>query len=113
MLSGLALALSELPLELIARHELERRICDRGGEREVQFLFADAECLLAVWRDGRLEVLLRAVPGVGRCRRGASMRLQGRRREELRISAIPPWMAAILRAAVLAFALLQLRNLRS
>jgi hypothetical protein len=57
MLAGTALALCELPLELIARHGLERRICDRGGEREVQFLFADAERLLPVWRDGRLEVL--------------------------------------------------------
>jgi hypothetical protein len=57
MLSGIALALSGLPLELIARHGLERRIYERGGEREVQFLFADAERLLPVWRDGRLEVL--------------------------------------------------------
>jgi hypothetical protein len=57
MLSGLALALSELPLELMARHGLERRICDRGGEREVQFLFSDAERILPVWRDGQLEVL--------------------------------------------------------
>jgi hypothetical protein len=56
-LSGIALALSELPLELIARHGLERRICDRGGEREVQFLFSDAERILPVWRDGQLEVL--------------------------------------------------------
>jgi hypothetical protein len=32
-------------------------ICDRGGEREVQFLFADAERLLPVWRNGRLEIL--------------------------------------------------------
>jgi hypothetical protein len=57
MLSGIALALSELPLELIARHGLERRVCDRGGEREVQFLFADAERLLPIWRNGRLEIL--------------------------------------------------------
>ncbi len=57
MLSGVTLVLSELPLELIGRHGLGRRICDRGGEREVQFLFADAECLLPVWRDGRLEIL--------------------------------------------------------
>jgi hypothetical protein len=42
--------LSELPSELIARHALGRRLHDRGGEREVQFLFADAERLLPVWR---------------------------------------------------------------
>jgi hypothetical protein len=58
MLSGVALALSELPLELIAQNGMERRIHDRDGEREVQFLFADAERLLPVWRDGRLEILL-------------------------------------------------------
>jgi hypothetical protein len=57
MFSGVALALSELPLELIERHGLGRRLHDRGGEREVQFLFRDAERLLPVWRDGRLEVV--------------------------------------------------------
>jgi hypothetical protein len=57
MLSGVSLALSEVPLELIARHGLGRRICDRGGEREVQFLFADSEQVLPAWRGGRLEVL--------------------------------------------------------
>ena len=57
MLSGTALALSELPMELMVHHGLGRRIHDRGGEREVQFLFADAERVLPVWRNGRLEIL--------------------------------------------------------
>lgn len=57
MLAGTALALCELPVELMAGHGLARRVFDRGGEREVQFLFADAERLLPVWRNGRLEVL--------------------------------------------------------
>jgi hypothetical protein len=57
MLSGVGLALSELPLELITQHGLQRRIHDRGGEREVQFLFADAERLLPVWLNGQLQVL--------------------------------------------------------
>jgi hypothetical protein len=57
MLSGVALALSALPLELITQHGLQRRIHDRGGEREVQFLFADADRLLPVWRNGQLQVL--------------------------------------------------------
>ena len=35
----------------------ERRIYDRGGECEVRFLFADAERLLPVWGNGRLEIL--------------------------------------------------------
>jgi hypothetical protein len=57
MLSDIALALSELPTELITRHCLTRRIHDRGGEREVRFLFAVAERLLPVWRNGQLQVL--------------------------------------------------------
>jgi hypothetical protein len=57
MLSGIALTLSELPSELIARHGLGRRIHNRDGEREVQFLFADADRLLPVWRNGQLQVL--------------------------------------------------------
>src|SRR5689334_21115290 len=57
MLSGTALALSELPVELISRHGLGRRVCDRGGESEIQFLFADAQRLLPVWRNGQLRIL--------------------------------------------------------
>ena len=49
--------MSELPSELIARHNLTRRIHDRGGEHEAQFLFADADRLLPVWRNGQLQVL--------------------------------------------------------
>lgn len=57
MFAGVALALSELPVELIERHGLGRRIHDRGGESEVQFLFADAERLLPVWLNGQLQIL--------------------------------------------------------
>jgi hypothetical protein len=57
MFVGMALALSELPMGLIERHGLERRVYDRGGEREVQFLFADAERVLPVWRNGQLQIL--------------------------------------------------------
>lgn len=57
MLSGVALALSEILLELIERHCLGRRIHDRGGEHEVQLLFADADHLLPVWRNGQLQIL--------------------------------------------------------
>jgi hypothetical protein len=57
MFAGVALALSELPVELIDRHGLGRRIHDRGGESEVQFLFADAERLLPVWHNGQLQIL--------------------------------------------------------
>jgi hypothetical protein len=57
MLSGVVLAMSDIPLELIDRHGLRRRVHDRGGEHELQFHFADAERLLPVRRDGRLEFL--------------------------------------------------------
>jgi hypothetical protein len=57
MLSGVALSWSELPLELIARHSLGRRLHDRGGEGELRFFFADAERVLPVWHNGRLEIL--------------------------------------------------------
>ena len=44
-------------MELIGGHGLRRRICDRGGEREVQFLFADAERVLPVWINGQLKIV--------------------------------------------------------
>jgi hypothetical protein len=57
MLAGVALAMCELQVELIERHGLGRRLYDRGGEREVHFLFADAERLLPVWHNGQLRIL--------------------------------------------------------
>jgi hypothetical protein len=54
---GLSLALSELPLGLLEEHGLGRRLHDRGGEREVQFLFRERERLLPVWLDGQLRLL--------------------------------------------------------
>jgi hypothetical protein len=57
MCAGISLAWSELPTELIGRHGLYRRSYDRGGEREVQFLFRDRKPRLPVWRDGRLQIV--------------------------------------------------------
>lgn len=56
MCVGIALAWSELPTELIGRHGLDRRAHERGGEREVRFLFRDRSPRLPFWRDGRLYV---------------------------------------------------------
>src|SRR3954471_584583 len=56
MCIGIALAWSELPTELIERHGLERRSHERGGERQVRFLYRDRRPRLPVWRDGRLQV---------------------------------------------------------
>jgi hypothetical protein len=38
MFAGVAVALSELPAELVQQHGLGRRVHDRGGEPEVRFL---------------------------------------------------------------------------
>jgi hypothetical protein len=57
MFAGIALALSELPVELIEQHGLQRRVCDRSGELEVQFLLHDAERVLPVWLNGQLRIV--------------------------------------------------------
>lgn len=57
MCAGIALAWSELPTELIARHGLLRRKHDRGGEAEARFLFHDHNPRLPIWRDGRLQIV--------------------------------------------------------
>lgn len=44
-------------MELIGRHELELRIHERGGEREIRFLYRDRRPRLPVWRDGRLQIV--------------------------------------------------------
>ena len=67
MCAGIALAWSELPTELIGRHRLARRAHERGGEREVQFLFRDRDPRLPVWRDGQL-LIVRWGNGRGRSR---------------------------------------------
>jgi hypothetical protein len=57
MCTGIAVARSELPRELMARHGLERRVHERGGESEVRFLIRDRVPRLPVWRDGRLVIV--------------------------------------------------------
>ena len=58
MLKGIALACSALPLELIEKHGLDRRVHDRGGAKEVRFLWQDDERVLPVWTpDGHLRLV--------------------------------------------------------
>ncbi len=57
MCSGIALAFSALPLELIARHRLRGRVHDRGGEREVRFLYRQLPPCLPVWYEGQLRIV--------------------------------------------------------
>jgi hypothetical protein len=56
VLRGIAVALSELPAELIARHGLGGRVHDRGGEPELRFLAGDRGRVLPVWLGGRLRL---------------------------------------------------------
>jgi hypothetical protein len=57
MLTGIALAVADFPLVLIEQHHLELRRHERGGDAELQFLFRDAERLLPVWHEGRLQLV--------------------------------------------------------
>lgn len=57
MLAGVALAYSTVPLELVAQHGLQRRVCDRGGEKEIQFLLRDRDRVLPVWLDGQFRLV--------------------------------------------------------
>lgn len=57
MCAGISLPFSALPLELIERHRLRGRVHERGGERELQFLYRQRPCCLPVWHEGRLRVV--------------------------------------------------------
>jgi hypothetical protein len=57
MFTGIALRLCDLPTELIERHGLDHRVHERGGERELCFLFRDRVPRLPVWRDGLLQIV--------------------------------------------------------
>src|SRR5437879_3099526 len=57
MCTAVALAVSELPLDLLETHGLSDRIHDRGGEREVRFYWRAAPALLPVWWHGRLHIV--------------------------------------------------------
>jgi hypothetical protein len=46
-----------MPTELMVRHGLARRLYERGGEPEFQFLFRDRRPCLPIWRDGCLQIV--------------------------------------------------------
>jgi hypothetical protein len=54
---AVALLESELPLELVERHQLGRRVHVRGGQREVRFLYRDREPVLPVFHEGVLQIV--------------------------------------------------------
>ena len=57
MLAGIALPLDRLSAVQLIRHGLTRRVHDRLGVLEVQFLSRDADRLLPVMLDGELLIL--------------------------------------------------------
>jgi hypothetical protein len=69
MLTGIALPFGDVPLPLQERHGLGRRVHDRGGEKELRFLFRSRTPCLPVWHEGRLLVVRWG------CGRGESRRL--------------------------------------
>ena len=57
---------SAMPLDLIARHRLDRLTHERGGEKEVQFHLTSATACLPVSHEGQLRLMRWG------CRRGES-----------------------------------------
>src|SRR5262249_60202400 len=57
MFGGIALSWNALPLEVLEQDDLRRRVHERGGEREVQFLFRDYMPILPVWHEGHLRLV--------------------------------------------------------
>lgn len=55
--TAIALAYSELPLELIEKCGLATRVHDRGGEREVRFYWNAFPAHLPVWYGGQLRIV--------------------------------------------------------
>lgn len=57
MFGGIALSWNSLPLEMLEQPDLQRRVHERGSEREIQFLFRDHTPTLPVWHEGRLRLV--------------------------------------------------------
>src|SRR5436189_89352 len=85
MIRGIALAQHLLPVTFVEAHGLQRRLTDRGGEVEYQFLWSDPERLLPIMdADGGLRLVnwgnrreeARELP-VGRCTQLATIAAGG------------------------------------
>jgi hypothetical protein len=66
MCTGIAIARSELPLDLVRRHRLDERVYAREGREEFQFHWWQVPAVVPVRWDGRLVVL----PWGSKARRG-------------------------------------------
>ncbi len=56
-MDGIALPFSDLPLELIERHNLSKLLYERGGERELRFLRQVRNAILPVRCEGQLLIV--------------------------------------------------------
>jgi hypothetical protein len=66
MCTAIALAVSDLPVELVHQHRLAERVYAREGREEFQFHWWQTPTFLPVRRDGKLELL----PWGSKLRRG-------------------------------------------
>jgi len=58
MCTGIALALSDVPMKLLEQYKLESRIFARGGESEVRFFFGDAQRYIPIIHEGQFQIVL-------------------------------------------------------
>jgi hypothetical protein len=63
MCSGIALAYSDIPLEMV--EGLSPLVHERGGEKEFRFLYRMRNPKLPVWVEGRLQIVQWGIPGSG------------------------------------------------
>jgi hypothetical protein len=57
VLTGIALAVADVPLVMIEQHQLGPRRVERGGEGELQFLYNHPLRVLPVWHEERLQLV--------------------------------------------------------
>jgi hypothetical protein len=57
MCTGIALAISEVPFGFHKRLEEEKRLFERGGEKEFRFLFRHAVRILPAWHEGEFKLV--------------------------------------------------------
>lgn len=62
MCFGVSIAWGELPVGLVEAHRLSHCVYDRGGEREVRFLWRHAPAVLPCWWNGKLRVVRWGTP---------------------------------------------------
>ena len=57
MCTGIALAMSEIPIKIIEQYKLENRVFKRGGESEIRFFFSDSARYIPILHDGQFRIV--------------------------------------------------------